>query len=281
MRNMVGIGVISVILITSISLIYIATSGEGEIKNSSNTEIRKIEEIGTSRSEGNIENSSRRLYNNLWGLTEDEKRTKVTKSYIYYKYNGSFGWEWDRPDPRNNGEYVTPIYPGVMVGASKFYSSTTEYLPIKLKDINSLTLEVEYIYTKTPTGAYNLAYDIWFVDNNGYNKAEVMVWIYGDIKDIPQRYTTDNINVYEYFYRSPTKEFNWDYHAFILKDQIQTSTLSHHKVNIKILLDMLIESGKLNTDWTMLGIELGNEIGRGSGRIEISKYVININGDDI
>jgi len=244
-----------------------------------NIDIKKEEEIGTWRSEGNIENSSRRLHNNMWGITDEEKKLGTAKSYIYYKYNGNFGWEWDRPDPTPDiNDHVTPIYPEVIIGASGPYSSTAKYFPIKLKDVKSLTSEVAYKYIKTPTGGYNLAYDIWIVDNKGNNKAEVMIWVDGDLGD-PQKYVADGINEYGYFYRSPSPKFNWDYHAFVLKNQDPVPL--DHKVNIKNLLNILIKSGKLNDDWSVLGVEFGNEVGTGSGRIEISKYMVNINGNNI
>lgn len=279
-RKILGLGIILIILIyiTFITILTYITIPKENKDTVQDMEIKEEKEIGTWRYGGGIENLSRRLHNNVWGLTDEEKRTNIVKSYIYYKYNGNFGWEWDRPDPLlGDGIYIPPIYPGVVIGASGSYSSTSQYFPIKVKDIRFFTSEVEYNYTKQPTGGYNLAYDVWLVDNKRNNKAEIMVWIHGELGE-PQRYVADGINEYGYFYRPPKPGFEWDYHAFVLKDQ---DLLLNHKVNIKNLLDILIKSGKLDVEWDVLSIEFGSEIGMGSGRIEISKYVVNINGNNV
>lgn len=221
-----------------------------------------------------------RLHNNIWGASQVERSSNAVKTYIYYKANGNFGWEWNRPDPTPNdpNDYAAPIYPEIIVGTSGPFSSTLPDFPKTLKDVNSLTVEVSYNYVKPTTGKYNLAYDIWFVDSAGNKKAEFMVWIYGDLGSA-DRYISDGINEYGYFYKPPSSEFNWDYHAFVLRNQ--NLAPSDHKVNMKSLFDTLINSGKLNPDWKLSGIEFGNEVGRGSGRIEINRFLININGNEI
>lgn len=220
-----------------------------------------------------------RLHNNIWGATEAEIQSAIMKSYIYYKDNGNFGWEWYRPDPTPDpNDYPTPIYPDIIVGASGPFSSLSPYFPITLRDINSLTIDINYNYTKTPIGGYNLAYDIWFVDSANIKKAEFMVWIYGDLGNA-DTYVSDGINEYGYFYKPPKSGFEWDYHAFVLKNQDPLPL--NHKINMKSLFDVLISSGKVDPNWRMLGIELGNEIGSGSGRIEINKFLINMNGNNI
>jgi hypothetical protein len=174
---------------------------------------------------------------------------------------------------------VPPIFPEIIIGDpfGERYS-TTPYFPIQLKNITNWTVDLEYRYTKLPTGKFNLAYDIWLFDKLGPNdkKAEVMIWPYGYL-GTPIKYVSDGINEYGFYYRPPDGSRYWPYYAFVLKNQNSISTLTvHHKVNIKRLLNSI--SNNLNGDWIVPGIELGNEIGRGSGKIEISRYVINING---
>ncbi len=258
-------------------------------KNKNNQINKEIKEIGTWRYGSTIENGSLRLNNNVWGLTNEERKTKRVKSYIYYKFNGNFGWEWDRPDPRNGLDvYIPPIYPEVTIGTAPYVNSpdsTTPYLPIKLKNVRSMTAEVKYKYIKSPTGAFNLAYDIWFVDDIGTKKAEIMIWPYGGLNvDLPDGKISDGMNEYEYYYRPPGDSViqKWDYHSFILKDQDPVPlNYLNYKVNIKILFDELIRSGKLNSEWTIPSMSIGNEVWRGSGKIEISKLIININGNII
>lgn len=251
-----------------------------------NVTIKEEKEIGTWRYGSTIENGSLRLNNNVWGLTNEERITKKVKSYIYYKFNGNFGWEWDRPDPRNGLDiYISPIYPEVTIGTAPYVNSpdsTTPYLPIKLKNVRSMIAELKYKYVKAPTGAYNLAYDIWFVNDIGTKKAEIMIWPYGGLNvDTPDGNVSDGINKYEYYYRPPGDPViqTWDYHSFVLKDQDSVSL--NYTVNMKALFDVLIQSKRLDSNWTIPSMSLGNEVWRGSGKIEINKFVININGNNI
>ena len=284
------VSIVSLLFITVVISNYINVHENNYINKSidsqvnKNINIKEEKEIGTFRYWGTIENGSLRLNNNMWGLTNEERITKRVKSYIYYKFNGNFGWEWDRPDPRNGSDiYISPIYPEVTIGTAPYANSpdsTTSYLPIKLKNILSMTTEIKYRYVEPPTGAYNLAYDIWFIDNIGTKKAEIMIWPYGGLGvDIPLDNVSDGKNEYEYYYRSPRNIQTWDYHSFVLKDQDPVPL--DYSVNMRALFDTLIRSGKLNTDWSISYMSLGNEVWRGSGKIEISKFIVNINGENI
>lgn len=254
---------------------------KNEIKNAleNDTKINVKNEIGTYRSYGSIESQSLMLYNNLWGVTDKEKEKGTTKSYLYYVFDGNFGWEWNRPDAKSN-PYDLPAYPEVIVGKKPGSNedSTSPYFPIKLSDVKSLTVEIEYKYVKPAKGDYNLAFDIYFVDpSDPYKKvSNVMIWINGRLKgDPPIKMVSDGINDYEYHYREPSGGQYWPWHAFILKNQDPTAT--YIKIDIKKLWEQLPES--LDNKLILPGIEFGNEIWLGSGRIEISRYTINLNGN--
>lgn len=220
------------------------------------------------------------LYNNVWGATAKEIENKILKSYIYYKSNGKFGWEWNRPDPRPYHEfYVPPIFPEAVIGAiptSEEYS--TDIFPIKYKDVKSWDSEIKFQYIKKPTDKYNLAYDIYWMDGST-KKFNVMIWIQGQADGYSIGEATDGINTYSYYYKSPGSGVEtWYWHGFVLKNQ---ANVTSHKVNIKKLLDNAFKEGTINGDWEVHGIELGSEVWRGSGRIEIDKYIMTINGRSI
>lgn len=250
------------------------------------TETDKVNETGSSVYSNTISDGAVMIINNVWGATDKEKDNKTLNSYIYKKDNGNFGWEWNRPDPRpNSGTYIPPIYPEVIIGAAHESSYfTTDIFPISYKDIESWTSEVEFQYVKTPKGEYNFAYDIYFVDpSNSDKKLNVMIWISGHLdNDEPIKYVSDGINEYEYHHRDPVGNQYWAWYAFILNDQdkYQGEGRQKFKVDIKKLLEQIPQE-RFNDDWIVRGIEVGNEIYRGSGRIEISKYAINLNGDAV
>lgn len=230
-----------------------------------------------------IDGRHKKLYNNLWGITDKEKRYKNLKSYIYYKPDGSFGWEWNRPDPRpNDGTYITPIYPEVIVGAIPGDSDyTTSIFPIKYGDINSWTSEVEYIWNKLPSDKNNLAYDLyWLNPGDLYDKKfNIMIWIQGHHDEKPIGIVSDGTNEYIHYKRNAGEGEYWEWHAFELKDQ--SLSRNNFKVDIKRLLDNAFPPGTLHDDWVISGMEFGSEIWRGSGRIEINRYIINLNNNTI
>lgn len=244
-----------------------------------------IREIGTSKYYDSLEmyNQSKRLENNIWGMTKIEKGS--LKSYVYYKSNGNFGWEWDRPDPRSdNGGYIKPIFPEIIVGTIPGSSDyTTKSFPIRYGDINSWTSDVSYYWNKTPSGKYNLAYDIYWLnpDDSHDRKFNIMIWLEGHHDEKPVGTVSDGINEYIHYMRNAGSGQYWEWHAFELKDQRKGNDSKTLKINIKQLIDNVFPKDKIQDDWMIPGVELGSEAYKSSGRIEINKYVVSINGNDI
>jgi hypothetical protein len=260
-------------------IIYIIIMSVSVLKNAQSNTKNGEKRIRSSNYSDTISNGSILLINNIWGATDKEKSNKTTlKSYVYLESDGDFGWEWSRPDPRpDTNTYIPPIYPEVMIGAPHgSLDSTTFAFPIKYGDIDTWTNEVDFNYTKKPEGEYDFAYDIYFVDksNPDINKFNVMIWISGHLtNDKSIKVVSDGINEYDYYYRDPNEDTNWPWSAFVLKNQGS----SNFKVNIKKLLEQ-VPPDMIDDNWYVQGIELGHEIYRGSGKIEISKYVTNLNG---
>jgi hypothetical protein len=225
-----------------------------------------------------IEFGSRFLTNNTWGAPPDETLT----SDVYLSTNGSFGWRWDRTDPKvmpgNNG--VQPLFPNVRIGGSPWTKSNSPYFPIQLNQVKSLTFFTAYNYPDAPTGQYNLAYDMFLTDtgipgSSPVRKAEVMIWLHGTFTQPSYTYKgnfTDGYNTYAlYSWMMPD---NFLYCSFIMKGPIQLQ--AQHKADAKKLMDSL----NLDPGWYITGIELGSEIVNGTGKIEISKLVVNVNGNE-
>jgi hypothetical protein len=143
-----------------------------------------------------------------------------------------------------------------------------------------LSLEISYNYPTKPSGQYDLAYDIFFTESdkaeaNPDRKAEVMIWIDGTAKEPPSCYKgdfSDGINTYSLY--SWTMSDGRLYYAFLMKDPKQS------QVDLKVDARKLLDNLKLNPDWYVHGIELGNEIWSGSGQIDISSLNINLNGSN-
>jgi hypothetical protein len=235
--------------------------------------------IVTSKRSDLIEFSSKRLNNNLWGAPPEEKLT----SEVYLNENKTFGWHWDRPNPlmKSGINGYQPIYPNIKIGGNPWEPSKTTYFPVRVSEIKTLIIESEYIYRASPTGTYNLAYDMFLSDTNQASsdprpRVEVMVWLHHTLQQPPDSYKgdlTDGINTYKFY--SFTMPNGRLYYAFIMKEQTQLQ--AHHTVNAGKLMENL----GLDPMWYLHGVELGNEVVNGTGDIEINKIIVNLNGQEM
>jgi hypothetical protein len=219
------------------------------------------------------------LVNNQWGAPPDEKLA----SGVYLDQGKKFGWYWDRPDPRlkPDGTILLPIYPSIRIGGNHREQSSLANFPIKMRDLQSLSFLINYTYPQQPTGTYNFSYDMFLLDRTksspeAVRKAEIMIWIQHTFGQPPQYYKGDVSDGYHnyalYSYTMPDGRL---YHAFIMKADSRPQ--STHFVDVKKLLDQL----NLDPEWCLPGVELGNEIVNGSGKIEIDRFSVNLNGSII
>jgi hypothetical protein len=235
--------------------------------------------IDKSKSWEKINSNSRTLFNNVWGMRADETLT----SGIYSDQNKTFGWYWNRLDPKiKPGQtYAQPIYPNIRTGGSPWEISNSTAFPIKLSEIKSLTLDVGYNYPTRPDGQYDLAYDMFFTETNKADpnpklKAEVMIWLHATAGQPEKHYKgdlSDGNNTFMLY--SWTMADGRIYYSLVMKGETSVSGL--HTVNAKSLLDQL----GLETNLFVPGIEFGNEVWKGSGKIEISRFSIILNGSEV
>jgi hypothetical protein len=219
------------------------------------------------------------LMNNIWGAPKDE----TGDSGVYLNSDGAFGWYWDRPNPviKTGAKSVLPIYPSIRIGGNRWERTKSAPFPLKLGEVNSLTFDIEYQYLIDPTGCYDLAYDMFLSDpaqtDSAPNiKAEVMIWLDGSQKQPKQHFKgiiSDGNNSFALY--SWVMTDGRTYYSFILQDgQPQQGC---YAIDGKKLLDQLgLEPGLL-----IHGIEFGNEVWNGSGKIEISQFSITLNDKEI
>lgn len=217
-----------------------------------------------------------KLTNNVWGALAGEK----LDCGVYLNQNGAFGWYWSRPGPKteSGATYAKPIYPSVRIGGSPWEASSINYFPVRLADLKSLKFDVAYKYVNVPDGSFNFAYDMFLVDTDRPSrkpqiKAEVMIWIHGTAKEPPNSYKgdfSDGNNTYQLF--SWVMNDGRLYYAFVMKGDLRYD--GRHTVDAGRLLAAL----NLDPQLYVHGVELGNEIWNGSGKIEIGSFNVNVNG---
>ncbi len=226
-----------------------------------------------------LHSGSYKLINNTWGANLEENLT----SGIYINPDKSFGWFWkrDAPRPRAGEDNIKPLYPSVRIGGCPWEANPHDVFPVRLDAVKTLKFDLEYDYPEQPQGSYNLAYDFFLTDTNQVSanpkpKAEVMIWLQATFPQPTDAYrgdVSDGIN--NYTFHSWTMADGRLYYSFTLKEQ--TGLQGLNTVNV----DRLIANLGLNQSWYIHGIELGNEIVQGSGKIEIKKLDVFVNGEKV
>lgn len=222
---------------------------------------------------------SRLLTNNVWGAPPGE----VFSSGIYRNGDQDYGWYWSRESPlasQPGSTLIFPLFPNVRVGGGPGVKSNSPNFPLLASDIALLKFESAYKYLTLPTGTYNLAYEMLFFDqaqppSGLVPKAEVMIWIHATFTQPPSAdrgFVSDGANYYHYF--SWTREDGRLYAAFIMEGKPQFEAL--HSVDARALLNNV----GIDPRWYLPGIELGSEIVKGSGKIRISRFSVNVNGKE-
>ncbi len=230
----------------------------------------------------NCELNSKRVYdafemnNNLWG----KARLKDKEAHLctYYSEDG-FGWKWVVP---HNARGVIG-YPNIKMGPGPWRNSKEKVhgFPIKIEEINDLKVAYDSeIYVKYKK--YNLAFDIWlssaFQSRQETITTEIMIWEdYFDFKSYGKKVDeiTTDFGVYEVMSGYlKNEEFNqdWQYFAFVRKEKRNKGEL-----DIKYLLDYLVQYQKVNPQELVTSVEFGNEIGNSSGFTLIKNYELTLN----
>ncbi|NOU59521.1 GH12 family glycosyl hydrolase domain-containing protein [Marinifilum caeruleilacunae] len=220
-----------------------------------------------------------RLENNAWNASNLPSNSY---SQCIYKYDENdlllLGWQWSYPD----NAYGVNAFPQIIYGWKPWQpNSSTEKLPIKISEINSLKASYE-ITVERNSGDYNLSFDNWI--NSSANIApenilfEFMIWEdannlvpFGDyIEDV----NTSN-GTYKFYMGEPDWEpegSNWTYLAFQRTNHRQSGT-----VDIDELLQYLVEKEIISQDSYLASIEFGNEVGNSKGESIIKKFELDLN----
>jgi hypothetical protein len=221
------------------------------------------------------------LQNNQYMAGPDGLEGKAWTCTHYYRdaRRVLFGWDWSLP--------ATPavyVYPEVIYGLKPWSAeSTTALLPAKVAD--AYALRVDYaVATQSAQGSLNLAFDVWITATSASApediRFELMIWeARRDMVPFGSRVdtnvTTSN-GSYELYVGEPDWEppgTNWTYLAFARKESRGAG-----RVEIGQFLKYLVRNGYAidPAGHYVSSVELGNELGSGSGRTVVTDYRVSL-----
>ena len=218
------------------------------------------------------------LQNNQYGAGPrglDGSHGSTCTHYYRDQQRELFGWDWSLPS--------TPtfyVYPEAIFGLKPWSGySTTRLLPAKVADAYALRADYA-VATQMQGSSLNLAFDIWLTATEASApediRFELMIWEYRrDMTPFGARVATDvttSSGVYDLYAGEPDWEppgTNWTYLAFARKEARGAG-----RVEIGEFLKYLVLRRTITNPANLFvsSVELGNELGSGSGRTVVTDF---------
>jgi hypothetical protein len=244
-----------------------------------------------------------RLLANRWG--SDELNCSGTSLSVFVNTDKSLGWTINRPvcdttgkEGKSSGEH--PDYPEVEFGIHPFgignslatspdFSSTT-LLPRQIKDLTSATVKIDNMsFALQGQQSWNMNFEFWLSQNdpttaNSGVYAELIAfwgWENGrwpcDVA-LGSQTASSGGKTYKLCHQSDTwADGKWRYYQFW--DQNGPSTNFNGTVDIKALLDWLVNNHGYSKDLWLTRIEVGTEIDDNTGGTVTMKNIsFEVNG---
>jgi hypothetical protein len=221
--------------------------------------------------------------NNVWGSSK--AKGKFQQCLLEREVAGrpERGWTWNFPgfDPS------VFAYPQILFGWKPWSGGkpTDARFPMRVADARHITLH--YQVETEAEGSYNLAPEIWLIENGQWSvaanpkliTAEVMFWMdyksgarpAGTIVDTPQ---LDGVT-YE-LWKADEIGDKGDGKGWVLYS-FKSPTVQHQgTISVDQLLDHLVRAGHVDPNHYVASVEFGNEVMGGSGTTWIKRFEVEV-----
>jgi len=249
-----------------------------------------------------------RLINNNWGsVAWGCAGTKSKESVFVSADKSSFGWNFDRGDCTT--ESTKPDYPEIEFGIHPFGLgsseatspdfSTTTLLPKQLKDITEASVDVKnLVITLEKPASWNINFEFWLSKQNPATTqgnagvyAELMTFWGWEANRWPLKDGGSPIcdigctnglsagdKMYDLIVQKESWGSGWKYFQFRGTGQPQTSF--NGKVDVKKLIDYLVQKGGATQDMWLTRMEIGSEIDDDTkGSVKMSSVTFSVNNE--
>jgi len=226
-----------------------------------------------------IYNTQYRLINNVWN------KSAATGSYIQRVFtetlNGktAVGWQWNW----TNSSYSVVAYPEIVIGDKPWDTAAGISTPFPVA-AGSADIVADFKTNITATGVYNMAFSIWGFTNTSDPRNsithEIMIWVLnnGLSPAGTKQYTTtiDGVEFDVYVKENHGDDSGgasnkWTYIAFEPQSDIKAGPF-----HLDDFIDFLASKSLITSANYLSSVELGNEVVRGSGSVEIEDYAITV-----
>jgi Ca2+-binding RTX toxin-like protein len=214
-----------------------------------------------------------RLNNNTWGVGDRINGTDFTQTISYdpADLTRDVQMDWAHDD---NPDGNILAYPEIAFGFKPWSQDGPDFMVTKVSDLRELEITTD-IDISGQTGGFNVAYDLWLTGTPkggaGDITTEVMVWTHkGDFgagdKSVAT-YTTADYTAQVYTTDGFTSGdiATWRYVAVVIDGDRLDGT-----IDMDAILRFLVQKGLVSGDDYLTGVELGAEVQKGSGSMDIN-----------
>jgi Glycosyl hydrolase family 12/Ricin-type beta-trefoil lectin domain len=168
------------------------------------------------------------------------------------------------------------IYKGCHWGACTSGSG----LPIEVGDMTPGEVTTSWNTTQTYTGAYDVAYDIWYnqtpTTSGQPDAEEMMIWInhYGGVQPAGS-VVASNVSIGGYTYTIwEARDSTWNVVSYVMN----TGTTSVSNLDVDLLAADSVSRGYMTDSDYLIDLEAGFEMWQGGAGLATSSYSVNIGG---
>jgi Glycosyl hydrolase family 12/Ricin-type beta-trefoil lectin domain len=168
------------------------------------------------------------------------------------------------------------IYKGCHWGAC----TSSSGLPIEVGDMTPGDVTTSWSTTQTYTGAYDVAYDIWYnqtpTTSGQPDAEEMMIWInhYGGVQPAGS-VVASNVSIGGYTYTIwEARDSTWNVVSYVMN----TGTTSVSNLDVDLLAADSVSRGYMTDSDYLIDLEAGFEMWQGGAGLATNSYSVNIGG---
>jgi hypothetical protein len=170
-------------------------------------------------------------------------------------------------------------YPSIYKGCHWGVCTTGSGLPIQVSSLTPGTVTTSWSTTQTASGAYNVAYDIWFyrtpTTSGRPNGAELMVWLnhHGSVRQ-PFGSLVGAATVGGHSYNVWFWNQGWNTISY----SMTSGTTSVSSLDIGELAADAVSRGYIQNSWHLTDVEAGFELWQGGAGLATNSFSVNVSG---
>jgi xyloglucan-specific endo-beta-1,4-glucanase len=212
------------------------------------------------------------LFNNLWGADTGTGRQRVWDAETGDEA-AAWGTDWDWA---GRGDTIKS-YAAAVLGWHWGWRIAGTGLPVRLDAIKNAPTTWRFTLTQEAAGGTNVSYDLWLAGGPGIvdenPAAEIMIWLHhtGGIRPIGARKARERLSGAEWdLWAGPHPVSGWPVYSFVRGENTNAASL-----NLMDFFDCLGPYGLAGSLY-LLSVQAGVEVFTGSGRLQTSGYMVDI-----